>query len=350
MRFGVCGRKFPEAARLGPERVLDRVAELGFDGVFFRSILDLDPRLDAHHLGDLRSRADDHGLYLEVGLGKVNPFNTPETPEIRALGGGDYRLGMENMIRAARAIGCTELWADTANSQQPGWGLYAIDRFRTDVTWADQLQATERFLVMLAPVLREQGCRIDLETHEEITTHEVVALIRAVGPDVLGVTLDLANVVVRGEDPLAAAQRVAPYVHLTHMRDVILYFVPEGLERQIRPCGDGMIDWQVVLALLAQHKADLNLTVENVAGRDRSCIHIHDPRWQASHPDLSLEEVQTLVRHAHETEARMQRGEIPDQDHYFPPSGLSVDGQIDFIRRCHAHLRQVLESLETPGL
>jgi len=350
VKFGVCGRKFPEAARLGPERVLDRVAELGFDGVFFRSILDLDPRLDAHHLRDLRTRADDHGLYLELGLGKVNPFNTPETPEIRALGGGDYRLGMEKMIRAARAIGCTELWADTANSQQPAWGLHAIDRFRTDVTWADQLQATERFLGMLAPVLREQGCRVDLETHEEITTHEAVALIRAVGPDVLGVTLDLANVVVRGEDPLAAAQRVAPYVHLTHMRDVILYFVPEGLERQIRPCGEGVIDWQVVLALLAQHNADLNLTVENVAGRDRSCIHIHDPRWQASHPDLSLEEVQTLLRHAHETEARMQRGEIPDQDHYFPPSGLSVDGQIDFIRRCHAHLRQVLESLETPGL
>jgi sugar phosphate isomerase/epimerase len=63
---------------------------------------------------------------------------------------------------------------------------------------------------MLAPVLREQGCRIDLETHEEITTHEVVALISAVGPDVLGVTFDPANVVVRGEDPLAAAQRVAP--------------------------------------------------------------------------------------------------------------------------------------------
>jgi hypothetical protein len=93
VKFGVCGRKFPEAARLGPERVLDRVAELGFDGVFFRSIPDLDPRLDAHHPRppDPRGR---HGLYLEVGLGKGNPFNTPETPEIRALGGGDYRLGM----------------------------------------------------------------------------------------------------------------------------------------------------------------------------------------------------------------------------------------------------------------
>ena len=175
-------------------------------------------------------------------------------------------------------------------------------------------------------------------------------MIGALGPDVLGVTLDLANVVLRGEDPLAAAQRVAPYVHLTHMRDVILYFVPEGLERQIRPCGEGVINWRVVLSLLAEHNSELHLTVENVAGRDRSCIHIYDPRWQASQPDLSVEEVQTLVRHAHETEARIQRGDIADQDHYFPSSGLSVDGQVDLIRRCHAHLRQVLESLATPGL
>jgi len=71
--------------------------------------------------------------------------------------------------------------------------------------------------------------------------------------------------------------------------------------------------------------------------------HLRDLRWQASHPDLSVEETKTLVRHAHETEARMRRGDILDPDHYFPPSGLSVDEQVDFIMRCHAHLRRVLE-------
>jgi len=342
VKFGVCGRKFPDAAKLGPERILDRVHALGFDGVFFRSILDLDPNLDADHLRDLRGRADAYGLYFEVGLGKVNPFNTPETPAIRALGAGDYRLGMELMIRAAQAIGCTELWADTANSQDASWGLHRIDRFRTDVTWPDQLQATERFLSVLAPLLRDLGCRIDLETHEEITTHELVALIQAIGPDVLGVTLDLANVVIRGEDPLAATQRVAPYVHLTHMRDVILYGVPDGIERQIRPCGEGVIDWQRVLALLAEHTPQLHLSVENVSGPNRAHIAIYDPRWQASHPDLSADELATLVRHAHETDARVRRGEITDPSSYYPEAGLSSDEQVEFIRRCHTHLRQAL--------
>src|SRR5579859_429238 len=342
MKFGVCGRKFPEAGKLGPEGLLDRVHELGFDGVFFRSILDLDPQLDLDHLQAIRRRADDYGLYFEVGLGRVNPFNTAESPEIRALGTGDYRLGMERMIRAAHVIGCTELWADTANSQTGSWQLHAIDRFRTDVTWPEQLAATQRFLSSLAPVLRELGCRIDLETHEEITTHELVAMIQAIGPDVLGVTLDLANVVIRGEDPLAATRRVAPYVHLSHMRDVVLYFIPQGLARQIRPCGEGVIDWQRVLALLAEHTPQLHLSVENVSGPNRAHIAIYDPRWQASHPDLSADELATLVRHAHETDARVRRGEITDPSSYYPEAGLSSDEQVEFIRRCHTHLRQAL--------
>jgi sugar phosphate isomerase/epimerase len=342
VKFGVCGRKFPQAAQLGPERLLDRVHELGFEGVFFRAILDLDPQLDLDYLHTIRRRADDYGLYFEVGLGRVNPFNTAESPEIRALGAGDYRLGMERMIRAAHAIGCTELWATTANSHTSSWHLHAIDRFRTDVTWPEQLAATQRFLSTLAPVLRELGCRIDLETHEEITTYELVAMIQAIGADVLGVTLDLANVVIRGEDPLAATRRVVPYVHLTHMRDVVLYLIPQGIARQIRACGDGVIDWPSVMALLGEHAPDLNLSVENISGRNDTSIDLYDPRWQASHPDLAVNEVLTLVHHAYETEARMRRGDLADQDSYYPRDGLNTDEQVAFIRRCHAHLRQIV--------
>jgi hypothetical protein len=175
-------------------------------------------------------------------------------------------------------------------------------------------------------VLRELGCRIDLETHEEITTHELLRMIHSVGADMLGVTLDLANVVLRGEDPVAATRRVAPYVHLTHMRDVILYRTPEGLARQIRACGDGSIDWSLVMSAL----------VECVSRRNDTAIPIHDTRWQAAHPDLSGDELQSLMNYA----SQVQQGGIASPDCYYPTPVLSTDDQIDFIRRCHAHLRR----------
>jgi sugar phosphate isomerase/epimerase len=50
------------------------------------------------------------------------------------------------------------------------------------------------FLRKLSPVLRQQGCRIDLETHGDCTTFELVRLIEEVGPDCVGICLDTANV------------------------------------------------------------------------------------------------------------------------------------------------------------
>ncbi len=344
MRIGVDGRKFPQATALGPIGVLDAVHRLGYEGVFFRTVLDLSPELDAGRLREIRQRADDLGLYFEVGLGKVNPYNTPEIRDVRQLGRGDYRLGMERMIRACHAIGCTELWGDIANYQGFAWGLYAIDRFRTDTTWPDQLEATAKFLRRLAPLLRELGCHLNLETHEEVTTRELSQLVESVGPDVAGVTLDLANVVVRGEEPLAATRRVAPYVRQTHIRDVVLRFVPEGLERQVRACGDGIIDWRAVLSELRRHNPRLNLSIEE-AKEGRNTIQLYDRAWLAADPGLSVGELMDLVRHAYGTEQRIARGEIPAIDAYFTgPYG--VDERLAFIRRCADHLRAVSRELD----
>ncbi|MFF2013810.1 sugar phosphate isomerase/epimerase family protein [Streptomyces sp. NPDC058195] len=340
MRVGVCGRKFPGAERLGPEGVLAATGRLGHAGVFFRQITDMSPDLDPGRLADLRARADADGLYLEAGLGKVNPYNISEETAVRDLGDGDHLLGMTRMIEAAAAVGITDLWADTANYQRHSWGLRAVDRFRTDVTWNEQLAAIERYLRRLAPVLRAHGCRVNLETHEEITTHEVVALVEAVGPDAVGVTLDLANVVVRGEDPVAAARRVAPYTHQTHMRDVVLAFTDAGMERQIRACGDGVIDFAAVLDALAAHRADgppLNLTIENTMARDWNGIPLHDPRWQAAHPDLPMSDLLELVRLCDLSEERMRAGKTPGLDAYYPEPPTE-DWALDFIRRSADHL------------
>jgi sugar phosphate isomerase/epimerase len=262
------------------------------DGVFFKSILDLSPTLDARELADVRARADELGLYLEVGLGRVNPYNTPESPEIRQLGEGDYARGFARMIAASASIGCTQLPAG----------------FRTDAPWQDQLIATERFLRQLVPVLAAHGCRINVETHEEITSFEVVRLVERIGPEVLGITFDTGNVLARCEDPVAAAQRVAPYVHLTHIKDAILYAVEGGLARQPRACGEGIIEWGAILPILFQFAPHLHLSIEDHRGY--MLLEIDDPTWLDAHPDLTPAELAQVVHLAQQSEAKIVRGEI----------------------------------------
>jgi len=153
MRIGVEGDHIADAKKRGGLKTLDFAREHSLEGVFFKSILDLSPTLDLGELREVKRHADELGLYLEVGIGRVNPYNTAESPEIRKLGDGDYRLAMERMIRAARAIDCVELWAETATYKKGLPRYYVFDRFRTDAPWADQLVATQKFLTSLAPLL-----------------------------------------------------------------------------------------------------------------------------------------------------------------------------------------------------
>ena len=111
-------------------QVLADTAALGLDGVLVRTLYELSPTLDAGLLREVADAAASLGLYLELGVGKVNPYMTAELPEIRRLGDGSYVAGMERMIEAAAAIGCHELWTATGNFQAGLPGLHKNDRDR----------------------------------------------------------------------------------------------------------------------------------------------------------------------------------------------------------------------------
>jgi sugar phosphate isomerase/epimerase len=329
MRIGLDGFAVPTGT-LDPFETLDFVQEEGLEGYFFGSLLALSSTLDLQHLGELRSRADELGLYLEVGIGNANPARFAQFPAVVALGEGDYRRGLERQMEVARRLAFVELRIDLGGE---------ASRFNQHVPWSEQLTATRSFLLELAPLCRDLGCRLDLETHGDITTFELIRLIEDVGADVLGVCLDTANVLCRAEDPVAAARRVAPYVHQTHAKDAILYFVDDGLMRQSRPCGQGCIDWQQLLSVLAEHSPDLTLSVEDHKGLFG--VRIYDPSWQALHPELTVSELASLVRLAHEFEERVGRGETP------PPAAYETIPWADnAMARLHdsvQHLRAILQ-------
>lgn len=177
MKLGLDGFAIPDRPR-DPFGVLAFVHEQGLAGYFFGSLLALSPTLDAGFLGEVRQYADALGLSLEIGVGNANPARFDRFPAVLALGEGDYRVGFERQIRAARAIGCRELRIDLGGE---------ASRFDRRISWAEQLAATSRFLRDLAPLCRDLDCRLDLETHADITTFELVRLIEEIGPEVLGV-------------------------------------------------------------------------------------------------------------------------------------------------------------------
>jgi len=312
MRIGVDGSKIPHEDGDSAVRVLERAKALGMEGVYFRSVLDVSPTLDRGVLAETQDAARELGLYLQMGLAKVNPYAAAEAPHVRRLGDGDYTRGMVKMIEAAHeAAGVTDLWVACANYQRGLPGYHVFDRFRTDAPWPDQLVAIEKFLRLLAPAARDHGVHLNIETHEEITSYEVVRLVEAVGPDVLGVTFDTANVVVRGEDPVAAARRVAPYTRATHLRDFVLGEQDGVFGRIFAPIGQGSLDWDAILGTLHAANPQLPLSIENAGPALHLPIGLDDPEWTAVHPDLDPVEAAAIKRMAVEFQARVDRGGSP---------------------------------------
>jgi sugar phosphate isomerase/epimerase len=324
--IGVDTSKLPGAGAAA-SRVLDLAAALGYGGVLFRSVTELSPTVDSRELLEVRQHADDLGLHLEAGIAKVNPYMTAELPAVRDLGDGDYVRALVRMLEACAVAGIRDAWTATANWKRQYPGIFQYDRFRTDAPWSDQLRAIERLLLALRPVLRDTGIHLNLETHEEITSFEVIRLVEAVGPDVLGITFDVANVVVRGEDPVAAARRCAPYTRMSHLRDVRLTASPTGFTRHVVPCGAGVIDWPGVLAELAAAPLPM-WTVEGLepgGGRSAKPVDIRDPRWQAGHPDLVPGELAALLDQVEADPAARDDLEKPGD-------------QLDFLDQCQRFL------------
>lgn len=358
MRLGIDGQKLPEARKRGPLKSLDHVKELGLGGIFFSTILDMSETLDKGALADIRAKADELGLYLEAGVGKVNPYCSAEAPEFRAIGDGDIILGFIRMIEASAAIGCLELWISPGNFKSEYRGRLANDRFRTDVTWDEQLIATEKVLQKLAPVARANGVHLNMETHDEITSFEILRLIEKVGEDCMGVVFDTANGLQRAEHPVFAARRVAPYVRQTHIKDAYVGHAMGGLDFQTRPVGRGIVDFATIIPILAKANPDLNLSLEVAASVEdtlrkanpRQCIEIDDPIWRAGHPDLTAEELEAYLTLVDGFEKRVAAGEIPDWETYeasqygyptYENQSYGYSEAVGFIKSSARHIEEI---------
>ncbi|MBY2963856.1 sugar phosphate isomerase/epimerase family protein [Rhizobium leguminosarum] len=358
MKLGIDSIKLPESKKRGPLASLDHVKELGLAGIFFSTALDMSPDLDSGLLRDIRAKADDLGLYLESGIGKINPYCSAEEPALRAAGGGDIIAGFTRMIEASAAIGCHELWVAPGNFKSEYRGRLANDRFRTDVTWEEQLIGIEKVLRKLAPVARANGAHMNIETHDEITSFEILRLIEKVGADCVGVVFDTANGLQRGEHPVFAAKRLAPHIRQTHIKDAYVGRAPGGLDFQTRPVGGGIVDFAAILPILSDANAALNLSLEvaqSVADKPRKanprqCIEIDDPVWRAGHPDLTADELAAYMAMVDAYEKRVASGAVLDWEAYessrygyptYEVQSYGFDEAIGFIKQSARHIEAI---------
>jgi len=286
-----------EQLKLNPFEQLDLISAMGLEGAQFGSLRSLSEARDPGALQAVRQYADNLGLYSHVSLSIIsNPVLAGISPEEH------YEIASREIALAA-ACGWHELH---------GYLGEGNERYEHPLPWTEHLAASSRFIASLGPVLREQGSRINLENHGDLTTAELVRLIEEVGPDIAGVCLDTANLLCHCEDPVMAVRRIAPYTHLTHIKDGAVFFTERGYRRQTLPPGSGIIDWPVIIPMLAAYAPDLPLSIE-----DHKWLFDYDcfaPRWLSLHPDLELTEFAAFMQLIWQCQQRLASGRLGDPD------------------------------------
>ncbi len=193
---------------------------------------------------------------------------------------GDPATAVGRVLDAAAGLGLSDLFFMIG---------VLDDREDHALPWPDQLAAVAGFLADLRPRLRDLDLRLLLKTHEEISSFEAARLVEKVGPDRLGIAFDPVNVLVRLEEPTAAARRLAPYVAQVHLDDATLAMDGRLVRRHLALLGDGVLDWPEMLGLLSPVPRLIDLL------RGQFALPALDPAFQRAQPDLAAGELAWII-------------------------------------------------------
>ena len=317
---------------LGVEHTLDLAAGHGLDGVQFLDPTRLAPDLDRARLHDVRAQAEGLGLALEVGLPSPNPIRRSRS-EGRTVDTVELARDLIKQVEAIATLGCRHARVYLGDRH---------DRFRVDVRWGDQIAASKEVITRLTPTLRDLGVALAIETHADLTVAELRSILDAFEPEVVGVTLDTGNLAMRLDEPIAAAESLAPRVLGTHVKDAVLAFTPRGLCWQARPIGSGILPMPDLLTILHRANPDLLFSIE-LHPRTYD-LPIFDPAWLAHFPDLRPASLAAVVRMAVACERRFAEGSLatPEAVEAIPWD----ERDIDWLASSVGYLKTVLPMLE----
>ncbi|HEX2185980.1 MAG TPA: sugar phosphate isomerase/epimerase family protein [Chloroflexota bacterium] len=241
MRLGAMGtslawERTPEGMQ--PEKILAAAHELGLQVVSLRSTGWEQPGW-AERVRGLMERYE---IEVELGFGDDYIANGAAQPTDRFA---------EFIERACKPLGVTVV--GTTSPLHGGRWLKAppLD---------EQLDRLAAALGRLAPVAEAGGVKLAIENHADYRGYELAAVLERVGSPAVGARLDTANPYAVIEEPLAAAQALAPYTFATHIKDMIVEsepgnrgLTPGGL-LGLRHCvlGSGHVDLPAIVDLLAE--------------------------------------------------------------------------------------------------
>lgn len=307
---------------LMPMEVVKWAYDNGAEGVAF-SGYDAETResFTSSYLRDVKDMANDLGLYLEWGNGQHVPM------DMETFRQKDIYISNRKAVGEACGLG-----AEIIRSCSGGLMRWKKDSPATGTL----LKEAARELKKQAPIFRDNGVILAIETHFEFTTFELLKLFELceVEPgDYLGICLDTMNLLTMLEEPVAAAERILPWVVTTHIKDGGILQSKTGIVTFPTRCGEGVIGLEEITGMLASTGREINLSVEDHGGSFH--LPVNKKWFLERFPDLPVPEYNALFQLSQKTAEKMKN------------SGLMITERDEWPGICEEKTREDIKYLKS---
>ncbi len=230
---------------------------------------------DAEYLRQVRSRAEQWGLYVEI-LGVL--------PK-------DDLSAFEALVRASREVGALAIRVVCLGGRR-------YETFSTLEEWKRFVADAKARLARAVPAAEKHRVPLGLENHKDWTVEEMIPLLEQYSSQYLGVCLDFGNNIALLDDPIQVIEGLAPFTVSTHIKDMAVDEYAEGFLLAEVALGEGMLDLRRIVQTILKARPRVKFTLEMITRNPLRVPCLTEKYW-ATFPDRNgryLARTLSLVR------------------------------------------------------
>ncbi|MEB2775995.1 TIM barrel protein [Algoriphagus sp. D3-2-R+10] len=250
----------------------------------------------AKKVRDQREKLD---LYLEGSIG------LPKTEDDVAR--------FETEVLAAKEAGASVLRTACLSGRRYV-NFQTLEEFKTFK------QNALKSIELAEPIVRKHKMKLAVENHKDWSAKELEYIIRQLGSEWVGVTLDFGNNISFLENPMEVIETLAPYAFSTHVKDMGVSYYEDGFLLSEVPLGEGIVDLKAGIEMCKKSNPEINFSLEMIT-RDPLQIPCMKESYWETFEHLSGLDVYRMERFIAEN---IFKGNLPTV------KGLSAEQQLAF--------------------
>jgi sugar phosphate isomerase/epimerase len=252
------------ALKWNATQLIDYAAKLKTDSLFLTD-LDCLENFEEGYLRDLKKKADDNGLQLQLGSWSICPTSKFFKPK---WGTAEEHCALG--LRLAKILGSPvfRVILGMSDDRKSEGGIEARIADTVKVCKASRTRALDA------------GVKIAIENHGgDMQAWELVTLIEEAGKDYVGANIDSGNAAWTLEDPLENLEILGPYVCTTSLRDSMVWATDNGATVQWTAMGEGNVDFKTYFQRFAELCPGVPVHIETISGFPRELPYSRKEFW-----------------------------------------------------------------------